>query len=151
MYEYKYQPFFISGKDLIEVLKYVQSNSTDLGCQLGERNFKIHMDFLFSTFLQHFKLFQYVFLNEREKKTPYVQLEVAPPKESAPMKQAKEVKIWEYQQNYEALERKEAERQNERLIQKEKLEDDSEKRVQETIKNIEEKKGEKFTKEVINM
>jgi hypothetical protein len=42
-----------------------------------------------------------VFTNDREKQVPNVQLEVIPPKASESMKEAKEIQVWEYQQNYQ--------------------------------------------------
>lgn len=137
------------GKELLDVLKLIQSQSSELGIELGERNFKVYMDFLFSTFLQHFKLFQFVFTNDREKQVPYVQLEVIPPKASESMKEAKEIQVWEYQQNYQELQRKETEKQNERLLKKDKIIIETDKKTEDMIKSIENKKGEKFTKETI--
>lgn len=137
------------GKELLDVLKFVQSQSDDLGCELGERNFKVFMDFLFSTFLQHFKLFQFVFTNDREKQIPCVQLEVIPPKASVPMKEAKELQVWEYLQKYEELQRKETEKQNERLLKKGQIVTETEKKLEVTMKSIESKKGDKFTKDTI--
>lgn len=135
---------------MVAVLKYIQSESTEIGCELGERNFKVYIDFLFSTFLQHIKLFQFVFTRERERMSPNVQLEIIPPKSSEPLKEAKEVKIWDYQQNYEGLQRKETEKQNERLLKKQCIAETADKRLEESMKKIESKKEEKFTKEVSN-
>jgi hypothetical protein len=129
-------------------LKFIQSQSSEFGIELGERNFKVYMDFLFSTFLQHFKLFQFVFTNDREKQVPNVQLEVIPPKASESMKEAKEIQVWEYQQNYQELQRKETEKQNERLLKKDKIIIETDKKTEDMIKSIENKKGEQFTKEV---
>ncbi|XP_052066147.1 uncharacterized protein C8orf74 homolog [Mytilus californianus] len=137
------------GKDLVAVLKYIQAESTEIGCELRERNFKVYIDFLFSTFLQHIKLFQFVFTSDRERMSPNVQLEIIPPKSSEPLKEAKEVKIWDYQQNYEGLQRKETEKQNERLLKKQYIAETAEKRLEESMKKIESKKEEKFTKETI--
>lgn len=139
---------YFTGKEVLDVLKFIQSQSSELGIELGERNFKVYMDFLFSTFLQHFKLFQFVFTNDREKQVPYVQLEVIPPKASESMKEAKEIQVWEYQQNYQELQRKETEKQNERLLKKDKIIIETDKKTEDMIKSIENKKGEKFTKEV---
>ena len=129
-------------------MKFIQSQSSEFGIVLGERNFKVYMDFLFSTFLQHFKLFQFVFTNDREKQVPNVQLEVIPPKASESMKEAKEIQVWEYQQNYQELQRKETEKQNERLLKKDKIIIETDKKTEDMIKSIENKKGEQFTKEV---
>lgn len=129
-------------------MKFIQSQSSEFGIELGERNFKVYMDFLFSTFLQHFKLFQFVFTNDREKQVPNVQLEVIPPKASESMKEAKEIQVWEYQQNYQELQRKETEKQNERLLKKDKIIIETDKKTEDMIKSIENKKGEQFTKEV---
>lgn len=129
-------------------MKFIQSQSSEFGIELGERNFKVYMDFLFSTFLQHFKLFQFVFTKDREKQVPNVQLEVIPPKASESMKEAKEIQVWEYQQNYQELQRKETEKQNERLLKKDKIIIETDKKTEDMIKSIENKKGEQFTKEV---
>ena len=89
-----------------------------------------------------------MFTNDREKQVPNVQLEVIPPKASESMKEAKEIQVWEYQQNYQELQRKETEKQNERLLKKDKIIIETDKKTEDMIKSIENKKGEQFTKEV---
>jgi hypothetical protein len=64
------------------------------------------------------------------------------------MKEAKEIQVWEYQQNYQELQRKETEKQNERLLKKDKIIIETDKKTEDMIKSIENKKGEQFTKEV---
>ncbi|XP_033738398.1 uncharacterized protein C8orf74 homolog [Pecten maximus] len=99
------------GKSLPETLEIFQEISDDLVFILATRNYKIYAEHVFLTFMRHYKLFQYVFAHDRESQVPNVPLEIHTPPSSCSeaLKTAKEKRIWEYNQKYEAVEQRERE------------------------------------------
>jgi len=63
--------------------------TVDLGFLLEERNCRLYVEYLFLTFMRHFKLFEFVFTRPREKQVPHLHLQVESPTPSEPMKTAK--------------------------------------------------------------
>jgi len=49
---------------------------------VSEHNLNIYSDFFFHTFMQHFKLYQFVYLNERQCNVNKIHLEVSETMES---------------------------------------------------------------------
>ncbi|XP_064606957.1 uncharacterized protein C8orf74 homolog isoform X2 [Liolophura sinensis] len=98
------------GKTLVEAVKLYQEQSIHLIERLGERNFQIYTEFVFSTFMTHFKLFQFVFNVNREELIPKVSRTVACPPSPVALREAKLDYIWEYEQEYNSIESKEKEK-----------------------------------------
>lgn len=90
-----------------------------IGTHLGERNYKVYTDFIFSTFMCHYKLFQYVFMNEREQQIPNIQKIVELPVPSEGLRDAKEIDIWNYNKQLKEIEISEEKATNERMMLKE--------------------------------
>lgn len=71
---------------------------------LSATNAKVFTDYFFSTFMQHYLLFQYVFTNERDKMITHLDLVVQTPKDPLPFKESKEITVWEYEQKLKVIE-----------------------------------------------
>ncbi|XP_041357156.1 uncharacterized protein C8orf74 homolog [Gigantopelta aegis] len=109
------------GKCLTEALSIFKSESDVLAAKLGERNFKVYADFIFSTFMRHYQLFQYVFTRDQEKQIPHVRVDVVVPPDAQEMSTAKQIDVWNYEQTLLELERKACEKVNQQLLLKEKV------------------------------
>ena len=80
----------------------------------------MYTDFVFSTFMRHYRLFQYVFTQERDEQIPHVTVDVQVPPDPQDMKTAKSSEVWDYEQALLELERKACEKVNQQLLLKEK-------------------------------
>lgn len=112
---------FLTGKTLVDAVKLYQEQSIHLVEILGERNFQIYTEFVFSTFMTHFKLFQYVFSVNREELIPKVSRTVACPPSPVALRGAKLDCIWEYEQEYNSIESKEKEMSEKWTIEQRKV------------------------------
>ncbi|KAL8570046.1 hypothetical protein ACOMHN_036323 [Nucella lapillus] len=103
--------FLATATDLkiTEAIRLYQAQSPNLLLALGERNYKVYTDFLFSTFFSHFQLYKYVLSHPRPQNIPQLPLEVLPPVPPLPMKESKEVGVWRYEQTLEELQQQEFE------------------------------------------
>lgn len=123
-------------KDITDALQFLKLQSFELADVLGQRNFPIYTDFVFQTYLRHFKLFKYVFTQERDILKPTVSLRVETPSDPGSMKQSKPELVWEYEKQYESIQREEAEHANKRLEEKAKTLETAEKQAKERLEKI---------------
>lgn len=126
----------ISDKDLTDALHFLKLQSFELSDILGKRNFPIYTDYIFLTFLRHFKLFKYVFTKERDILKPNLALRVETPADPGNMKSSKPKTVWEYERQYEGIQRTEVEHTNKRLEQKAKTLETAETRTKERLEKI---------------
>ncbi|XP_061166192.1 uncharacterized protein C8orf74 homolog [Saccostrea echinata] len=124
------------GKDLTESLQFLKLQSFELADILGERNFPIYMDYVFLTFLRHFKLFKYVFSKNRDILKPNVAMTIETPVDPGDMKTSKPEAVWEYEKRYEDIQRTEAEQANKRLEERAKTIEAAEKQTKERIDKV---------------
>ncbi|XP_062572657.1 uncharacterized protein C8orf74 homolog [Saccostrea cucullata] len=124
------------GKDLTESLQFLKLQSFELADILGERNFPIYTDYVFLTFLRHFKLFKYVFSKDRDILKPNVALTIETPEDPGDMKTSKPEAVWEYERQYEDIQRIEAEQANKRLEEQAKTLEAAEKQTKERIDKV---------------
>ncbi|XP_048764447.1 uncharacterized protein C8orf74 homolog [Ostrea edulis] len=125
-----------SDKDLTDALHFLKLQSFELSDILGKRNFPIYTDYIFLTFLRHFKLFKYVFTKERDILKPNLALRVETPADPGNMKSSKPKTVWEYERQYEGIQRTEVEHTNKRLEQKAKTLETAETRTKERLEKI---------------
>lgn len=123
-------------KDITDALQFLKLQSFELADVLGQRNFPIYTDFVFQTYLRHFKLFKYVFTKERDILKPTVSLRVETPTDPGNMKQSKPEIVWEYEKQYESIQREEAEYANKRFEEKAKTLETAEKQAKERLERI---------------
>lgn len=126
----------VADKDITDALQFLKLQSFELADVLGQRNFPIYTDFVFQTYLRHFKLFKYVFTKERDILKPTVSLRVETPTDPGSMKQSKPELVWEYEKQYENIQREEAEHANKRLEEKAKTLETAEKQAKERLEKI---------------
>lgn len=126
----------VADKDITDALQFLKLQSFELADVLGQRNFPIYTDFAFQTYLRHFKLFKYVFTQERDILKPTVSLRVETPADPGSMKQSKPELVWEYEKQYESIQREEAEHANKRLEEKAKTLETAEKQAKERLEKI---------------
>ncbi|KAK2179894.1 hypothetical protein NP493_465g01006 [Ridgeia piscesae] len=96
---------------------------------VSEHNLNIYSDFFFHTFMQHFKLYQFVYLNERQCNVNKIHLEVATPPKQDSFTEAKPVMVWEYNKTVEDIKEEVAHRKLEH-----------EQNIENTLKEDEERK-----------
>ncbi|XP_077991517.1 uncharacterized protein C8orf74 homolog [Glandiceps talaboti] len=73
-------------------------------------NLKTFTSYFFVTFMQHYKLYQFISSQEREPMISLCKLHVYPPPEPLPFKQGKEHLVWNYEQKLQELDLQERER-----------------------------------------
>lgn len=125
-----------ADKDLTDALQFLKLQSFELADLLGERNFPIYTDFVFQTYLRHFKLFKYVFTKERDTLKPNVTLKVETPSDPGVMKTSKPESVWEYERRYEDIQRQEAEHASQRMESKAKTLEQAEQQSKERLGKI---------------
>ncbi|GAB1610649.1 uncharacterized protein C8orf74 homolog [Argonauta hians] len=79
-------------------LHYVFSEANNWVDLLGVRNFKLYVDFLCKTIIQHFFLYKFV-LSSTPRKVPLLTLVVHAPKEPDPLVEAQAIEVWNYEQH----------------------------------------------------
>ncbi|KAK7508261.1 hypothetical protein BaRGS_00000500 [Batillaria attramentaria] len=109
-------------KSLTQMVKTYQARSAELITSLGQRNYKIYTDFLFSTFFTHFQLYKHVLSNSREENIPRVGVDIHTPIPPLPLASAKELSVWNYEASLSELEKREAELEEQRRLRKQQLE-----------------------------
>ncbi len=95
--------FFFSGKPLTEALKLFRGKCSSLGQTLSEANIMSFTEYFFSTFFQHYKLYQFVSCDPQEKLTVEVTYPVDVPESPLPFMEGKSVPVWEYEQKIKAI------------------------------------------------
>lgn len=116
---------FFAGKALPETVKMYSSKLSCLTKHVSEQNLKTYTDFFFSTFMTHYKLYQYVFTKEQEKLSVKMDLPVEVPDAPLAFKDGKDIGVWEYQKKIEAIEEREkiAKKERQEKVEKTQLED----------------------------
>ncbi|KAH3831731.1 uncharacterized protein C8orf74 homolog isoform X1 [Dreissena polymorpha] len=126
---------------LTDILGFYNSQSSYLFESLGDRNFKILSSYIFETVLPHFKLYQLVFNFPRKEQIPNVPVLVEPPFESKKLKETKTLKVWDYEQQLEELDKKEKARLEEIQAKKEqvvtKIHKDTSLKLEKSVKTTE--------------
>ncbi|KAK6188201.1 hypothetical protein SNE40_004432 [Patella caerulea] len=140
---------FSKGKSLAETVTWYSKEAENMFPLLGERFFKMYTDFVFSTFLSHYQLYQYVLIKKRDEEIPKVKLQITPPESPEPFKLGKESRIFEYEQTICDIERRESEKVNSLLSDKEKLNDENEIKKEEMFKKYEDRED-PLTKESLS-
>lgn len=120
-------------ENITDILAFYNVISVELCDSLGEREYKVFTEYIFSTALVHFKLIKFIFTTPRKVQTPHVSMHVNPPFDPNVLKQSKPVKVWEYEQMIGELEKKEEERANERLTEKGKKMTEMEMKTKEAV------------------
>ncbi len=82
--------------------------------EVSDNYLKVYSDYMFSTYLQHFKLYQRVFTKDQDCRTIDVNVSVEVPPQPPAFKDGKDVNIWEYEKKLEDIEEKGKERKKER-------------------------------------
>ncbi|XP_052775861.1 uncharacterized protein C8orf74-like [Mya arenaria] len=104
---------------ITDILGFYNSQASYLLESLGQRDYQIFSAYVFETVLPHFKLYQLVFNFPRAEQIPSVPVLVEPPFDVNTLKGTKPLNIWEYEQQIAAIERKEQERLDEIMTEKE--------------------------------
>ncbi|KAK3579122.1 hypothetical protein CHS0354_022142 [Potamilus streckersoni] len=139
----------IKAGTLTESIEFYKDKSSELADTLGERNYKIFTDFIFNIILPHFKLYKYALTKDRTFNCPNIIMEVRPMDPPAPLKEAKALKVWEYERQVQQIEKKVAERTKERLNKKSEIVEQSDKKINQSLKNVDSMAGKPVTKEVL--
>nr|XP_006816643.1 PREDICTED: uncharacterized protein C8orf74 homolog [Saccoglossus kowalevskii] len=103
------------GLALLDAIKLYTIISQKYSSTVGENNLKIFTTYFFQTFMQHYKLYQFVFTNEREPMITQYKLHVNTPSECLPFKQGKEFLVWDYEKKIHDMEVKDREKKEEIL------------------------------------
>ncbi|KAF6040095.1 C8orf74 [Bugula neritina] len=85
------------GKPIVEATKIYFEAALNSGIE--NRSMAVYTDYFFSTFMQHYKLYQYVFENERDMTVFSSELAIEPPIPPQELKNAKPPHLHEYEQN----------------------------------------------------
>ena len=99
---------------MTDAIKLYNTKLASLSQNVTEQNLKTFTDFFFTTFMTHYKLYQCVFTTEQDKLFTKMDLLVETPPSPLPFKVAKDIIVWEYEKQIEAIQEKERERKKER-------------------------------------
>ncbi|KAI8501408.1 hypothetical protein Bbelb_206790 [Branchiostoma belcheri] len=125
------------GMPLVEAIKHYSTRSQPYAQRLGDRNFKMFTDQFFQSYMQHYQLYQYVFGRDRDGWVSQYDLSVEPPPEPMLFKEGKSFKQWDYERQVVELQTMEAERRKLREVQKQNLEEEGDKLIQEAFTKLE--------------
>ena len=75
---------FFSGQSLKEATTLFTRSLTECRHDFSEENLKALIDYVFSNFFQHYKLYQYVLTKDRDEDRTKIHLVVEPPAGSVP-------------------------------------------------------------------
>ncbi|XP_052831864.1 uncharacterized protein C8orf74 homolog isoform X2 [Octopus bimaculoides] len=89
-------------------LKYLFTQSRNWSQILGPRNYKLYMEFLCQSIVQHFLLYKHVF-SFVPRKVPQLNLTVYTPVEPNSLSEGKPIEIWNYEQQLAELANEEQE------------------------------------------
>ncbi|XP_070556274.1 uncharacterized protein C8orf74 homolog isoform X2 [Ptychodera flava] len=104
------------GLPITEAIKHYKNKVLELANVVGENNVKTFTQHFFSTFMQHYKLYQFVATQQQEQMITVHRLHVYPPPEPMPFIKGKEFAVWDYTQKVKDMEEKEQAR-NEEMTQ----------------------------------
>ena len=102
------------GKTLPDVIKIFNKLLQTVENQVNETTLHQYSDYIFSSFMTHYKLYQYVFSNDQEFFGLNLELPVETPTEAAPFSQAIDVDVYEYEKQFEQIVAKEQQLQEQR-------------------------------------
>ena len=103
---------------MTDALKLYNSKLASLSKTVNGQNLKTFTEFFFTTFMTHYKLYQCVFTSEQDKLFIKMDLPVETPPNPLPFKDAKDISVWEYEKQIQAIEEREQERKKEREQEK---------------------------------
>ncbi|XP_022102283.1 uncharacterized protein C8orf74 homolog isoform X2 [Acanthaster planci] len=89
--------------------------------RISDKNLKIFTSHLFATFMRHYRLYQFVFMQPRSLMVTKLALEVEPPPDTIHLKESKPQHIWEYDQKLAAIEGEEQARMEALQAEREEL------------------------------
>ena len=104
----------LAGKPLTEAIKTFNKLLHSVGGKVNEASLRQYSEYVFSTYMCHYKLYQYVFNNDQELLGIKMELPVETPTDAAPFTQAIDVDVYEYEKLYKQIESREKETQEER-------------------------------------
>ncbi|XP_033100737.1 uncharacterized protein C8orf74 homolog [Anneissia japonica] len=99
-----------TGIKLSEAIDIFQEKIIHLANMITQDKLKLFTDYFFETFMKHYRLYQFVLTQGQEPMASELDIHVIPPVECLKLKEAKTLKVWEYEQKLEELEREEEER-----------------------------------------
>ena len=108
---------YFAGKPLVEAIKIYKKLCLEKQISINDQNLKIFTDYFFTSFMQHYNLYQYVFTNEQSREINITSLKVETVVDPLPFTEAKQAHLWEYEQKYDKIAQEE-ERKIEELHQK---------------------------------
>lgn len=83
-----------TGKSIVEAAQVYQRQA--MKCGMDNRDLAVYTDFFFSTFMQHYKLYQYVFTTKRDESIFITTQDIEPPLPPEPLGQAKPPALHDY-------------------------------------------------------
>ncbi|XP_074641995.1 uncharacterized protein C8orf74 homolog [Tubulanus polymorphus] len=109
------------GQTLTDALKLFNEKVLKYGTRVSLRNMEIFSEQFFATFMSHYNLFQYCFTNAQDQMISDNRLLIETPREIEPLKDAKEIKIWEYDEKLSEIDRSAETHRNEKIAEREKI------------------------------
>ncbi|ELT98106.1 hypothetical protein CAPTEDRAFT_160234 [Capitella teleta] len=125
------------GKPLTYAIMLYKEKCSQYLKSLSEKNLNIFTTHFFSSFMQHYSLMQFVFMQNREKLTIRLSQSVETSEPPLAFKEGKEVDIYEYEQKIKQIEVLEKQCEDERLNSEKEAKQDKERRIQEIEEKLE--------------
>ena len=98
------------GKPLVDAIALFKEKLDSCAKYSCDNNLKSVIDYVFLTYFQHYKLYQFVLTQERADDITNVHLVVEPPRAVTVMRDAKPKSVWDEEQRLKQIDQMEQER-----------------------------------------
>lgn len=98
------------GKPLVDAIALFKEKLDSCAKYSCDNNLKSVIDYVFLTYFQHYKLYQFVLTQERADDITKVHLVVEPPRAVPVMRDAKPKSVWDEEQRLKQIDQMEQER-----------------------------------------
>lgn len=89
---------------LTSTLLFFQSRCEEFKECVDENNLQCFSEFIFETFMKHYRLYQYVVECQRDRDSCELQMSVNVPPDILPLSEGKEESVWNYEQKLKEVE-----------------------------------------------
>ena len=127
----------LSGHQIPAVIKLYTEKCNQCTSKVPHDKLKLFTEYFFSTFMAHFKLYQFVFTKPREDKTKHDELLIETVESPEPFSSGKPQNIWEYEQRLHELDKAAERRHQERELEVQCTKQNTEEALHKSVKNVE--------------
>ena len=139
--------FILLGDKITAVIKLYTTKCSHCADKVPRDKLKIFTEYFFSTFMAHYKLYQYVFTKPREDKTKLEEVLIETTETPETFSKGKPENIWEYEQKLDEIDQAAKKRQSDLESELNNVQSQTEEQLKTTVETVE-KMESPLTKEV---